>query len=69
MPQAVQYRCHFFDSTGKISESESIECFSDEQAVVAALRMWEQRTDHSGMELWDGERRISRHAVTISFER
>jgi hypothetical protein len=31
--------------------------------------MWEQRTDHSGMELWDGERRISRHAVTIAFER
>ena len=68
MRDAAHYVCNFLDAEGEISVRESIECANDEQAVIVALRMWEQRRSHHGMELWQGARRLIRHAAMVSFE-
>jgi len=56
------YRCYFMDKDRHISSVEDLVCCADEaQAGRIAREMLVKRHRHYAAEVWDGDRRVSRH--------
>jgi hypothetical protein len=59
-------RCYLLRN-GVIRAVEVLRCSSDEDAIEQGLRQLEKRKDEfSGIELWDGPRRVYHHSANVS---
>lgn len=54
------YRCFILDQESHISERLSIECDSDDYAIIQAGAVLEQRPNMTAIEVWDGARLVQK---------
>lgn len=54
----AHYRCYFLNDTGAIRSFETLECGTDLEAMELARRMFAQRPQFHGFELWLRDRQV-----------
>jgi hypothetical protein len=58
----LTYRCFILDGASHISERLSIDCDSDDDAIVQAAAILDRRQGMTAIEVWDGARLIQKLA-------
>ena len=52
------YRCYFLDPNGHIEAAETIDAKSLDAAIEHAVAIFEQRSKHYSVEIWQGALRL-----------
>ncbi len=64
------YRCFFLDDQDQVNAAESLMDHADDaEAVDLAIRSLTERRHHRAVEVWDGDKFISRHVRMLASTR
>jgi hypothetical protein len=57
------YRCFFLNRAGRIEKAEVVAAESDDDALLATLKLLERQSRYAAIEVWEGARKVFPQAM------
>ena len=59
------YRCFLLDAESHIASAEEFACYDDNAAKLRAREILARKTEFSGIEVWERDRRVHVHFASL----